>query len=626
MNPEDQLFIKHLGFAPKTVAPRTGWDRRKEQLLALNTGPPPAPKQRDKGGLLSSLISELGGAGGAAGGAALGSAVLPGIGTIIGAGLGGFLGGTGGRLAENKVRDNEFRPGQALGEGALAGALSVAGGAFQAAKAAKGAKALSGVAKGATVSPTTTMGILETKGLGLTSKTGGYHIGAPLPGPGAKGLSASQVKFYDSLLRKQKIPANDASDLAKGVEGRLSQVGEILNTNLAKNNIAIKDAKSLAKDLVSQVKSKGGLNQSAVKYAEEQATKLSKIKDAKGLLQFKRELDSSINFAQNPDLATSQAQGALDVMRKGVKNRLNNLVPGLAEQNNLYHNLSNIQAYALKASNRGALQSTNAGGGIAGRLMTSPSANTLKAKAGSKLQTAGEFLTGQGGIPSKVAQQAKIQAPGNLYQALSNQVEPPQAALDPAIEPIDPLAAPQEQPPDDNGLSQALQQAMLDDLQTTGGKHVAAIKSVLETMGEGEGPNVTKVTGQQYGLAQTGMQSLQQLSSLLKSNPGVLSKTATPGRKLPIVGGYIAKAAGTGDFDAYGYNVADTLLRLRTGAQANESEVRNLQSQIIPRAGDSPATVQTKLRQLQQAFQNTLQQANGRGSSSSLQDALAAGF
>lgn len=94
---------------------------------------------------LSSIISEIGGASGAAGGAAIGTALLPGVGTVIGAGLGGLLGGTGGRLAENKIRDDEYRLGDALKEGAISGALSGAGAGYQAIKGgAKGAAALAG--------------------------------------------------------------------------------------------------------------------------------------------------------------------------------------------------------------------------------------------------------------------------------------------------------------------------------------------------------------------------------------------------------------------------------------------------------------------------------------------------
>lgn len=112
----------------------------------------PQVKQRGRGGFLSSLISEIGGAGGALGGAAAGAAagsIVPGIGNlvggIIGAGIGGFTGGAGGRLVENKVRDNEYRLGDALKEGALSGAFGAAGSGFQAARGLKAVGGLKGL-------------------------------------------------------------------------------------------------------------------------------------------------------------------------------------------------------------------------------------------------------------------------------------------------------------------------------------------------------------------------------------------------------------------------------------------------------------------------------------------------
>lgn len=90
---------------------------------------------------LSAWISELGGSGGALAGAATGAAlgsVVPGIGNIVGgiAGgvIGGFAGGTGGRLAENQLRDNEYRLGDALKEGAVSGAFGAVGPSWQAAR------------------------------------------------------------------------------------------------------------------------------------------------------------------------------------------------------------------------------------------------------------------------------------------------------------------------------------------------------------------------------------------------------------------------------------------------------------------------------------------------------------
>ncbi len=148
--------------------------------------------------------------------------------------------------------------------------------------------------------------------------------------------------------------------------------------------------------------------------------------------------------------------------------------------------------------------------------------------------------------------------------------------------------------------------------------------SIQKTQGgaAGSGPNITKVTAQQYGLAQSGANSLTQLKQLLQQDPNVLTASMTPGRKLPIVGGFISNAAGTGEFDAIGYNIADSLLRLRTGATANEGEVRNLQSQIMPRAGDSQATIARKFQQLEEAFSGVLQTASGPGGGNDFEEEL----
>lgn len=113
----------------------SGFDRPLPGSQRTKTGgynPPVATKKKGRGGTATSLISELGGTGGALGGAAAGAAigsVVPVLGTaiggLLGAGIGGFLGGTGGRVVENKVRDDRIGLGDALTEGALSGVMSI---------------------------------------------------------------------------------------------------------------------------------------------------------------------------------------------------------------------------------------------------------------------------------------------------------------------------------------------------------------------------------------------------------------------------------------------------------------------------------------------------------------------
>lgn len=140
---------------------------------------------------------------------------------------------------------------------------------------------------------------------------------------------------------------------------------------------------------------------------------------------------------------------------------------------------------------------------------------------------------------------------------------------------------------------------------------------------QGGGANITKVTAQQYGLAQAGLSSLQQLKQMLQSDPGAVTRSAVPGGSLPVAGGYIRNAAGVGQFDALGYNIADTLIRLRTGATANESEIRGYANKIMPRAGDSAETVALKLQQLEDSFGTIMNLANQPGLQSEFPDQLA---
>lgn len=152
-------------------------------------------QQQKKKPWWTSLISEIGGAGGAAGGAALGAtlgSVVPGLGTVLGglagSAVGGFLGGTGGRVAENEVRDKRVGIGDALKEGALDAVTSAGPG--QLLRVAKGgASALAGGADAFTSSlagkapgdllKTSTRGKIFDKGTQLLSQQYGT-IGKPI--------------------------------------------------------------------------------------------------------------------------------------------------------------------------------------------------------------------------------------------------------------------------------------------------------------------------------------------------------------------------------------------------------------------------------------------------------------
>lgn len=135
------------------------------------------------------------------------------------------------------------------------------------------------------------------------------------------------------------------------------------------------------------------------------------------------------------------------------------------------------------------------------------------------------------------------------------------------------------------------------------------------------GLNVGKVSSQNYSNAQSGYSALQALSDLYQSDPGVITRSGTPGRTLPLVGGYIANKSGTTRMDALAANVADKYIRLTTGATANADEIKNMKTQMLPRPGDTPQQAQYKLRQFASLFQSILGQAQGQDSGG-LDDAL----
>jgi hypothetical protein len=173
-----------------------------------------AVKNKGRGGTLSSLISEAGGTGGALGGAAIGTAILPGIGTVLGAGIGGFLGGTGGRIAENKVRDNRLGLGDALTEGAISGAMGA--GPLRLAGLGKNA-VTKGVSKGTTSLVDALIKPVAADAGQMAAKTAQAPLQTSVAGKleafGNKQLSR-QWGTLDSPTRKSAIPAKTVPQLA----------------------------------------------------------------------------------------------------------------------------------------------------------------------------------------------------------------------------------------------------------------------------------------------------------------------------------------------------------------------------------------------------------------------------
>jgi hypothetical protein len=90
------------------------------------------------------------------------------------------------------------------------------------------------------------------------------------------------------------------------------------------------------------------------------------------------------------------------------------------------------------------------------------------------------------------------------------------------------------------------------------------------------------------GLGKSGIEAIQEARKIYKEDPSVLTKQLIPGH-------FLSKK-----FDAVLYNAADTVLRLRTGAQANPSEIKGYMTRLSPSFGDDADTVEFKFKQLEE--------------------------
>lgn len=118
--------------------------------------------------------------------------------------------------------------------------------------------------------------------------------------------------------------------------------------------------------------------------------------------------------------------------------------------------------------------------------------------------------------------------------------------------------------------------------------------------------SIIKPTSQQYGLAQSGVQSLHQLANAIQSDPSIVAKNATPGQGLPLVGSLVQKAAGDSAYHALADNILQAIIHLQTGATATTSEVKAAEGQL-PQPGNSSSDVQQKLQTLLSDFSPFLQ-------------------
>lgn len=622
-------------------------------------------------GVLEGLLPLAGGALGAIGGSFLGGPV----GTAAGGAGGSALGEAlkehlqGGPISVKNVAEQGVL-GALPGVGSGIKTLRAGG---EAADLIKGTRAATTAGEAVTTAPKPNLGTkIYNKGVITEGRAGGFGQGEKVTGGSTQGFRNTEQNAQ--TLAGEGVNGGSASTRQIAVGDKLDAHAKTINAAVDANNPAYTEDHRIAGLQQMQDKIIGNGNGTGIpgyivgdnansKFATSLLHQYSTVKDAKGLLSFRRALDNqAINYGRNsaaPDPIKEQIAKAL---RDVVSKDFNKMVPEAAKASTSYAKLHDANEFLKQAAADASNNATKASGGLASRALTSDTAEAARSKGGRLMQTIGKAIGGKPGAPEQAA--TTTAAPkGNVAQLLTSLTSPTQVGkgivkqgvargvggllgLGGDSQPQQPTAQPLAdgttvQAPDQSGspldltgASQAgeqqppaqtqtdsspySEQAYLSDVQRdpkNATTYTTLFKELNPNFGSApsSGLNVSPVTAQNYGLAQNGAQALQGLSQLLQSDPSVLNKSAIPGRGLPIVGGVVANAAGTGSYDALSYKVADAILRLQTGAQANDSEMKDLQSKLALRAGDSPQTVQTKLTTMASIFNNVLQLANQQG-------------
>ncbi len=600
------------------------------QQYATQDRPNQTPVLPAKGGF-EDWISEAGGLGGAVAGGSAGFVVGGPIGGIIGAGLGGFGGGFGGSAVEQKVTTDNIDWNKALKEGAIEGVMSagpirLTKGAYAAGKAiAKGAgteAAKQGAKKAMTTSLLSKTNQAAASNL---SKAGsGMKVGENVGD--INKLSQSQEVF-----NKYDISGTPTQQLKK-INKTVGNLGQEVDDVLSKNPIKI-DGRAV-RSQIDQAASDPlkyadlDLTSPGVKnYLESHLSKFASANTGKDINDYIKVLNPISRRANDKIVRgvvpTDKEAAALAAKRAGdeVLSQIPEIKPLKQDMAILYER--NPQVAALSEKTFGipiaGIQSRSVKQGLAGAQSRTgdllSSVNNKASNISNKIGPTGSIVARatMGGLANQTFNPTIQQGATEDLLSGMNSGGQPQLQNDLLGQANGSQVAGQtsygsgetQVSKSDYLANAAMNAVQVGDIDTA--KKLMALaesySGLEQTSAKSTGSSRHgKPTAQQYAFAKSGVSTLTQLADYIQSNPDIVNKSALPGGDIPIIGGFVRGAGGLDQYDAYAYNLADTILRLKTGAQANESEIRLYQQQIMPRPGDRPSTIQSKLQQIYESL------------------------
>lgn len=450
--------------------------------------------------------------------------------------------------------------------------------------------------------------IAQRAGRRLTESGSGLKAGKNVGDAAQLDEQAQFMSKYTGTPRQQRVAMEkDMSDLSKQVDDILTNTpvrvdGARVGQRLQQASTDLTDERFVDLDLT---------NPSVQKIIERYSGKFAQAQDGKGVNDVIKTLNKTATRAadklSNPNASplTAQETAALALKRAGddVLSEVTEIAP-------LKKNMAQIfdaTPQVARAGEKGIGLPFVSGVNIKAPVQA---AKGIQSKAGAALQGTpppGAPPT-QSGVPTgfrpyvkPAIQQGVTRAAVSPFLAQPEQEQQIEAE-EPLLPPVD-LASTEEAPQNqgsafDNG--EEVQKAYLRALQAGDKEAAQLILAGYEKFGGAtkEKP-LSAEASKVVSNANSGLQSLAELQSIMEQDPSVRSKTLLPGRSM--FGGAGASILGTSSYDTAARNIADVITRLRTGAALTESEEKFYKSQL-PQAFDPPETVSQKMQMFQDLF------------------------
>lgn len=449
---------------------------------------------------------------------------------------------------------------------------------------------------------------LTTQGQQMQARGLGISGGAKVSG---KELAPQDSERMLQVLKDEGIKTGNANSAARDLNARLKNYGQQIAEHFKTKDAPLhpEDTKVIGTNFVEGLKTTDPsvLNQANILVNDLQKN----VKSTKDLWEFRKSLDSRIPKTKFMDENTSNKVAALKSMREYISKELGD-IPGMQK----YHDLSEVKPFLGK----GMRELNQPNGGVVGRVLSSGPVQKAESVVGKGVEKVGNLGAKEaapvvepvvaGGVPPVASGFAgRMARQGTTALAGASVVPEQQAGADQAE-----TAAPQEGDvlagsgtQDELGFGGGVSantdpfaaenvQSSVQSILAKGGtmkdvtEYLGNVKMLEDLSGGAKSKPLTASQATRAAAAQNALKDIPLIEDAIKSGKlggakALLGSGTQIGRRL----------LGTENLDASLFNIADNILRARSGAAAPEAEVKRFVETFLPSATDSAKAKQQKL-------------------------------